>query len=408
MLFYSVAGILLYCYYTLGDFPHYKVSEGQFAYPKLITTISFPEEAVTSCTLDTVNFPDRVRTAIRPLLFGVRIPQITPQRHQRHNDHIIRSVRSVSNATESVTAKYLDTTSRHVVTSSPNISSTPAYTTAQRTEITTFIPSAVNSPSIIIHTTGKPAPIVTVHIVQLYDLDRETQDQYLLTLHCVNRSGVEVEFPRLLIIDVTDINDNTPKFITSSLSSVVSTKVDVFDAVMDVKATDADIGINAAMRFSSIAGTERWKFPNSTSPVHATSACIAMLSSGQVVLLNRLTRDMVITFKVVVKDMGSRPNGNRATATATVSVYSKLPVTTTSQPSLPSTEPAAISLKTWEIVAISVGVGVCVLSAVAIFLIRLKRKRRIPQLTLSTREDVGGNVLLLAEILVDSELSFIS
>ncbi|XP_078490341.1 uncharacterized protein LOC100184127 isoform X2 [Ciona intestinalis] len=407
MLFYSVAVILLYCYCTLGDFPHYKVSEGQFAYPKLITTISFPDEAVTSCTLDTVNFPDRVRTALRPLLFGVRIPQITPQRHQRHNGHIIRSVRSVSNVTETVTAKYLDTTSRHVVTSGPNISSTPALTTVQRTEITT-LPSAVYSPSIIIPTTGKPAPIVTVHIVQLYDLDREKQDQYLLTLHCANGSGVEVEFPRLLIIDVTDINDNSPKFVTSSLSSVVSTKVAVFDAVMNVKATDADIGINAAMRFSSIPGTERWKFPNSTSPVHATSACMAMLPSGQVVLLNRLTRDMVITFKVVVKDMGSRPNGNRATATATVSVYSKIPVITTSRPSLPSTEPAAISLKTWEIVAISVGVGVCVLSAIAIFLIRLRRKRRIPQLTLSTREDVGGNVLLLAEILVDSELSFIS
>lgn len=71
-------------------------------------------------------------------------------------------------------------------------------------------------------TPEQPSDCVVAQIVQIYDLDREKQDVHYLT---INEANNEMGLPTIVMLKVTDINDNSPIFVKESLSSKISKDV---------------------------------------------------------------------------------------------------------------------------------------------------------------------------------------
>ena len=61
-------------------------------------------------------------------------------------------------------------------------------------------------------------------------------------------------------VDVLDVNDNPPEFERSSYQSAVRESAKVGAFVTRVRATSLDIGINADITYSLVAGNEQGKF----------------------------------------------------------------------------------------------------------------------------------------------------
>ena len=70
--------------------------------------------------------------------------------------------------------------------------------------------------------------------------------------HLVSRATVQV--------DILDVNDNPPEFERSNYEAAVQESAQVGTFVTHVKATSLDIGINADITYSLVAGNEQGKF----------------------------------------------------------------------------------------------------------------------------------------------------
>ncbi|KAM4621876.1 protocadherin-20 [Polymixia lowei] len=82
-------------------------------------------------------------------------------------------------------------------------------------------------------------------------LDRETRDRYQMTLVATDCGSDLLSATVTLTVKVTDVNDNCPRFISDSPRSVVVTGDTRRDSVVaQVRATDADLGPNAAITYS--------------------------------------------------------------------------------------------------------------------------------------------------------------
>lgn len=177
-------------------------------------------------------------------------------------------------------------------------------------------------------------------VVQLRDVDRESRDHFFITVKCdVNNFSII----SLIQIQVTDINDNTPQFVISSLTSVIDSNVVEGSPIMMLRATDLDQGINAKLKFSLVPGSVRRKLPGNTT-LDFDAPNIFVFDNGDVVSFDNITMEMNLYLKVVVKDRWTRADGNRKTATATISILPSSPKPT------PST---SLVLPLWEIVVIS-------------------------------------------------------
>lgn len=95
----------------------------------------------------------------------------------------------------------------------------------------------------------------------LKELDREENDTHVLIIKasedCISAPKVEkfLEFDThddttlRVVVRVNDINDNPPKFIKKIFTGGVTTEADFGTEFMQIKATDADTGINAEMHY---------------------------------------------------------------------------------------------------------------------------------------------------------------
>ncbi|XP_071779168.2 protocadherin-20 [Centroberyx gerrardi] len=82
-------------------------------------------------------------------------------------------------------------------------------------------------------------------------LDRETQDQYQMTLVATDCGSDPLSATVTLTVKVTDVNDNCPSFSSDSPRSVTIPGDSPKDKVVaQVKATDPDLGPNAAIVYS--------------------------------------------------------------------------------------------------------------------------------------------------------------
>ncbi|KAK7101767.1 hypothetical protein V1264_020097 [Littorina saxatilis] len=83
-------------------------------------------------------------------------------------------------------------------------------------------------------------------------LNRERTASYNLIVEVNDNGNPKLTATITATIIITDINDNAPKWLSNSYSFAVSENVAAGQAVGTVAATDADIGVNAALTFSVV------------------------------------------------------------------------------------------------------------------------------------------------------------
>lgn len=90
-------------------------------------------------------------------------------------------------------------------------------------------------------------------------LDRESQPRYQLVITAQDRGSPPLSGACNLTVTVEDQNDNDPRFSKQRYSATIPENVDVGSAVLTVKASDADLGINAKLVYS-LANESQWQF----------------------------------------------------------------------------------------------------------------------------------------------------
>ncbi|XP_041123428.1 neural-cadherin [Polyodon spathula] len=101
-------------------------------------------------------------------------------------------------------------------------------------------------------------PTTGTIFVAMGALDREKMDKYFFVVEAKDGGGMTGT--GTATIWVTDVNDHAPKFTQNPCSARISENSDLNSAVLEVSATDADIGENAQLTFSIIAGDPEQKF----------------------------------------------------------------------------------------------------------------------------------------------------
>ncbi|MBN3309830.1 CADN protein, partial [Amia calva] len=101
-------------------------------------------------------------------------------------------------------------------------------------------------------------PTTGTIFVALGNLDREKVDKYFLVVEAKDGGGMTGT--GTATIWVTDVNDHAPRFTSNLCNARISENRELNSAVMDVLATDADVGENAQLTFSIIGGDPEQKF----------------------------------------------------------------------------------------------------------------------------------------------------
>ena len=138
------------------------------------------------------------------------------------------------------------------------------------------VASDVDADSVIMYSLGSSGPFEisqTTGVVSVRSaFDRETQDLYNVTITASD--GIST-VSMLLVVVVTDVNDNPPVFSRSTFEASVDEDEPVGTSVLTLTASDADIGSNAELVYFITAGnTQRVFSINSTSGELLTSTLL--------------------------------------------------------------------------------------------------------------------------------------
>ena len=144
---------------------------------------------------------------------------------------------------------------------------------------------------------GNAIPFLVVNFV----LDREVMETYSLTVICFNKASPPLNGTLLIKIAVLDINDNVPRFTNSTYVASIPENINNVD-ILQVKAFDADIGLNGLITYS---------FDTVTQQRYGT--LFAVNSTSGIVRLNSPLRyEVQATYilKIIAQDSGpeSTPN----------------------------------------------------------------------------------------------------
>ena len=137
-------------------------------------------------------------------------------------------------------------------------------------------------------------------------LDRETEDTYFLIVLAKDQLYSAVAE---VVLNVADVNDNRPKFSPETYSLNVVENIPTASSIVQVFASDPDLGFNASMSFSISAGNNEGYFSiNST--------------TGVVTLVKALDYERNTSFTLVVSlvDQGSPVLQASVNATITINV----------------------------------------------------------------------------------------
>lgn len=96
------------------------------------------------------------------------------------------------------------------------------------------------------------------------DLDRELIDRYVLQVKVVDSGEPQLSDFAMVIVDITDMNDNPPEFSVSTMQAFLPEDAGVGSLVAKIFATDADFGINANISYSINSSTDMSAFVIST------------------------------------------------------------------------------------------------------------------------------------------------
>ncbi|MGH0176874.1 UNVERIFIED_CONTAM: hypothetical protein FKN15_016909 [Acipenser sinensis] len=148
----------------------------------------------------------------------------------------------------------------------------------------------------------------TGDIFVIESLDYETSHEYFLTVEATDGGTPSLSDVTTVNINLTDINDNTPKFSRNIYAAVISEDAVLGQSVITVIAEDADGPSNNHIHYSIVNG-------NQGSPFTIDSV------SGEVKVARWLDREKISGYTLTVQatDTGSPPKSNTTTINIDVS-----------------------------------------------------------------------------------------
>ncbi|XP_036372790.1 protocadherin Fat 1a isoform X3 [Megalops cyprinoides] len=104
--------------------------------------------------------------------------------------------------------------------------------------------------------------------LQVYaPLDREMTNHYTLNITVYDLGIPQKSSSRLLDINILDANDNPPEFLQDSYSVEISESTEVGTKIIQVEATDKDLGVNGKVRYSLVADADQFSIDEQTGVV---------------------------------------------------------------------------------------------------------------------------------------------
>ncbi|KAJ8383464.1 hypothetical protein AAFF_G00220600 [Aldrovandia affinis] len=145
-------------------------------------------------------------------------------------------------------------------------------------------------------------------------LDRETTNHYTLNITVYDLGIPQKSSSRLLDVSVLDANDNCPEFLQDSYSVEISESTEVGTEIIQVEATDKDLGANGGVRYSLMADTDQFSIDEQTGVVKVKKALDRELHPTY--LLKIAARDQAVDepqlistvlLKVTLEDVNDNP-----------------------------------------------------------------------------------------------------
>uniref|UniRef100_A0A3B3YH10 Cadherin domain-containing protein n=1 Tax=Poecilia mexicana TaxID=48701 RepID=A0A3B3YH10_9TELE len=140
-------------------------------------------------------------------------------------------------------------------------------------------------------------------------LDREQKDSYELVLKVRDGGNPPRSSQALLRVSITDVNDNSPQFERSTYEAEMTENAPPGTPVLQVRASDWDIGVNGQVEYVFGAATE-----NVRRLLRLDEA------TGWLSVLHRIDREEVaqLKFTVMARDRGQPPRTDRTTVVLAV------------------------------------------------------------------------------------------
>lgn len=171
-------------------------------------------------------------------------------------------------------------------------------------------------------------------------LDRETSNQYELTIYAVDKAATPQTGSTIVQVVVTDINDHDPVVINEPYRGAVQEIALVGTRVIKIRAQDDDAGINSALTYAITSGNEAGIFsissttgkqclPSSskhllrirTCMLHAfTSNNIKSMPVGEITLKSIVDREVASSYTLTVKVSDGGSPAKFDTTQVTISV----------------------------------------------------------------------------------------
>ncbi|XP_048851790.1 protocadherin Fat 1a isoform X3 [Brienomyrus brachyistius] len=151
--------------------------------------------------------------------------------------------------------------------------------------------------------------------LQVYaPLDRETSDHYTINVTVYDLGIPQKSSSRLLDVNILDANDNSPVFLQDSYSIEISENTAPGTDIIQVEATDKDLGANGEVRYSLVADTGHFAINEQTGVVKVKSPLDR--ETHPVYTLKIAAQDQAsdepqlittVTLKVVLEDINDNP-----------------------------------------------------------------------------------------------------
>ena len=138
-------------------------------------------------------------------------------------------------------------------------------------------------------------------------LDRETVQNYTMVITATDKGVPALTASQTLVIKIEDDNDHSPVFDPASYSKQVREDVQIGTILLQVSATDLDIGLNGVVRYYVIGGDDNFDFSLDQ-------------SSGVLRVQKNLDFERVQSYDLIVQAEDSGENTQYTTATISITV----------------------------------------------------------------------------------------
>ncbi|ELU00169.1 hypothetical protein CAPTEDRAFT_100575, partial [Capitella teleta] len=146
-------------------------------------------------------------------------------------------------------------------------------------------------------------------ILAAVEFDREVSAEYQVAMSCTDHGSPPMSTTRRIPVQITDINDNPPKMSANNFVVAFKENNSLNAVIIQINATDADEGKNAALKFSIESTTE-----GSSDTVHINP--VTGVVTAQVVF--DYEKENLFRYLITVTDLGEIPFIATASMTLTV------------------------------------------------------------------------------------------